>query len=1071
MAEVNPIPEIIESKGLVVDSAGVWREIPYVWADQQYGDPPKAFAKYLFTYTNAAQWHLWDEWGDGFVSEVIEPVYFQLANDISWNIYWVSVLNETELCQIDTQQRISFSSNTEYTRNLLIPLENLANSIPIGRIATDTIDGEMTLPSDVWMAQLDAEGLDFCLSEYATKNLDAYLEGRNRKQKTAAPSVEEFKGQRLTKLESIFVPKSFRAHCYPKDWTIPFRNVNLLYGLNGSGKTSLLSAIELAMTGQVRSLMEEVEQSTSTQEATVLTVETDQETIDLHPPQTSMRKKERERKFYKSRSAKRLGSQLQSLFHRFNYLSADEAFLFARQQPDFSSIFSQILYGPETQEMWRSLGHYKSECASRAAKYENEIKVLNDQINALPEVPPADEASFRTYLAASGLQFNLEASPMEILMEAQKILTEYDKVRNLVPIPSQSQLSKAQVEQAEQCRTLSEETDSLAETMKQAKELVSNLGQETEEWEKRLQSVKQMVSSIEELEPLAKQMQFRVDHEEWFIKYQTRLTQQLSCQNAAIQLSHYLESYETVLAAPPTATFQQLREQARLLQGKKDNLQKQLKILQPQIDQQELVQEKRIRLFSELSTTGLEIYQLEEQRHVCPLCGADGITEAVLRKHLEEESAQGDQQLQELYRERLDLTSAVKNIDSELKNINQQEIIAQDYRDALSSIQQKFPDIHSAAELRQAYEDAQENQSALKKEIAEIERYFLEELKKTDITGTIKEICESRQNLLNLISPAYATLNPDTSDWKLITTFSTLLLNRKKQMVECEERLSQKQDALKQQQKAVEQFQRTLEQNHAQLKQLKKESLRLNQISVFWKAVGLVTADSMLSGEAVQNLCQRIHSLASNIIKSIQSKQKKESLLKAIATLQEKLNRCYVLQGALEKLLPPENYADAFICQNVAQISRIFLALHSPQEFSGLDIENNQLIAFRNKERVPINRMSTGQRTALVIAVFFQMNLATPSVPSFLLLDEPVANIDDLNVLALIDFLREIAVTHKRQIFFTTANRNVAKLFRRKFSFLLDDFQELRFFREKEHSLQIVMRSYNQSRLLESTKL
>ena len=99
------------------------------------------------------------------------------------------------------------------------------------------------------------------------------------------------------------------------------------------------------------------------------------------------------------------------------------------------------------------------------------------------------------------------------------------------------------------------------------------------------------------------------------------------------------------------------------------------------------------------------------------------------------------------------------------------------------------------------------------------------------------------------------------------------------------------------------------------------------------------------------------------------------------------------------------------------------------------------------------------------------MNLATSFAPSFLLLDEPVANIDDLNVLALMDFLRELAITHERQIFFTTANRNVAKLFRRKFSFLLQDFQELRFVREKEHCLQIVSQSYDQSKLLNSHEL
>jgi len=168
----------------------------------------------------------------------------------------------------------------------------------------------------------------------------------------------------------------------------------------------------------------------------------------------------------------------------------------------------------------------------------------------------------------------------------------------------------------------------------------------------------------------------------------------------------------------------------------------------------------------------------------------------------------------------------------------------------------------------------------------------------------------------------------------------------------------------------------------------------------------------------------------------------------------------------------PGNVVFPYIQENIDQIGQIFLALHSPQEFSGLaHSKDGELTALRNGENVPISLMSTGQRTALVISVFFQMNLATPYAPKFLLLDEPVANIDDLNVLALMDFLRELVITHKRQIFFTTANRNVARLFRRKFSFLLQDFQELRFLRAKEQNLEITRYTYDQSKALEPVGL
>ena len=81
---------------------------------------------------------------------------------------------------------------------------------------------------------------------------------------------------------------------------------------------------------------------------------------------------------------------------------------------------------------------------------------------------------------------------------------------------------------------------------------------------------------------------------------------------------------------------------------------------------------------------------------------------------------------------------------------------------------------------------------------------------------------------------------------------------------------------------------------------------------------------------------------------------------------------------------------------------------------------------------VPIQDMSTGQKLAVVLAVLIEMHLSLKSVPHFLLIDEPVANVDDLNILSMLDLFRELVVTQDCQLFVTTANQNVARLFRRK---------------------------------------
>ena len=50
--------------------------------------------------------------------------------------------------------------------------------------------------------------------------------------------------------------------------------------------------------------------------------------------------------------------------------------------------------------------------------------------------------------------------------------------------------------------------------------------------------------------------------------------------------------------------------------------------------------------------------------------------------------------------------------------------------------------------------------------------------------------------------------------------------------------------------------------------------------------------------------------------------------------------------------------------------------------------------------------------------------------------DDPVTFIDDMNVLSFFDYLREVVIKSKRQVFFATANNDLAFLFRKKFEFL-----------------------------------
>jgi DNA repair protein SbcC/Rad50 len=96
-----------------------------------------------------------------------------------------------------------------------------------------------------------------------------------------------------------------------------------------------------------------------------------------------------------------------------------------------------------------------------------------------------------------------------------------------------------------------------------------------------------------------------------------------------------------------------------------------------------------------------------------------------------------------------------------------------------------------------------------------------------------------------------------------------------------------------------------------------------------------------------------------------------------------------------------------------------------------------------------LTEISTGQRSALGLSMFLAQNMKLRFAPPVILIDDPIANVDDLNCLSFFDYLREIALTERRQIFFSTANDKLAAMFERKFDFLgFQGFKKITLHRE-----------------------
>lgn len=156
-------------------------------------------------------------------------------------------------------------SNKTYGRKYVFTEEETITFIN-GIVKTSHDEIGAVSPVQVWDRILREEHLTGCLTEaYASKKVEAYLAG----QRFDADYVQEDDYSSLThsdvpqiKWVKSLDTTGFRNFCF-NNTVMEFGQINLFYGANGSGKTSVLEAIEYALTAEARQTSKIVEQTAS----------------------------------------------------------------------------------------------------------------------------------------------------------------------------------------------------------------------------------------------------------------------------------------------------------------------------------------------------------------------------------------------------------------------------------------------------------------------------------------------------------------------------------------------------------------------------------------------------------------------------------------------------------------------------------------------------------------------------------------------------------------------------------------------------------------------------------------
>jgi uncharacterized protein YhaN len=161
-----------------------------------------------------------------------------------------------------------------------------------------------------------------------------------------------------------------------------------------------------------------------------------------------------------------------------------------------------------------------------------------------------------------------------------------------------------------------------------------------------------------------------------------------------------------------------------------------------------------------------------------------------------------------------------------------------------------------------------------------------------------------------------------------------------------------------------------------------------------------------------------------------------------LVDLQLRLKRFKNAQATLKRIISEyslKSAMDSALQENRMSIETIFKNIHSPVEFLGLGSSLMTLVRKGGSSEATLSEISTGQRAAFALSIFLAQNAQLKYAPPVVLIDDPIAHVDDLNCLSFLDYLREIVLKGNRQIFFSTANDKLASLFQRKFDFLGSD--------------------------------
>jgi chromosome segregation protein len=981
------------------------------------------FAQHFFALCDDVK-EAWRGLSD-FQDDVVGPSFFEGQGDLRWNNYLYFITPKISGDDANAQHaKAQIESDRNYARKFVVTADELKRLFePAKASAQSNVRRNAAGLVERWTSRLVSNGLgvvldQMTLAETARKIADGAAGASAHSQKAAtAPDAESVA---LTGFVEELKIGSFRAKPSQKHYR-DLGRVNLIYGPNGTGKTTFLEAIEHIFCGATA-------RTPSTASVNAMVRAPGAEAMLVSSKLQNRKLKERNLWWYGVRDLR--GSTLCNSFARFNFLCTDEPVLLGSgRREETDELVARMVAGPVAADLWghieRLHGHLEGElsaAASRLGRAQAEHSAATERLKSLA-TRPSDANSIYSKLSAdlSSLRWQRKIEDNNVTPLQNAISKVAASVRGLV-----RSLDFADAITPASIRDARDQMVGLQAIVRRISERAVSAVQQQNSLKSALTDVRSKLQILQRLATLAERGLSQL------LDDRDRLTNNMKI--VALDVERY-----KLLGQPLSYEGYTPDTDLEMFEVGGAELASELASAQAQLSTAQMLAGEIQAKLAALQRLGIEVVHSDPAVGHCPLCRTEFGRDELIARLEGENDARVPEAIRALERRVGSLAVAAKA----------QERVAREMATLRAcAAQLGMPKLSSIGQVAGRYH-------ALSVELASAEQSRVEIAARLDALSQLG-ITEDE---FRQLQAACAREGLSSVPSELSAEINALQVEEGRLLMLIEEGQTAV-DALK------AEFEQVGNRNPAfhgmdlktAMTEINRRAELLNngvaEVELLADEIGL-DGDSRLVvvAEKVDGALNSCMALVSARRQEEADGMSREEATKASSRAEvesSRLKQVLVrLQSAVQCLgdiivndsLP--RFAEEEIRGLRSEMQSIFGRIHSPHEYEVHEGLSKPLKRLGTSEVVTLNQISTGQRAAYVLSLFLGMNAQLSGGPRVVLLDDPVAHVDDLNALSFLDYLRQLVLVEERQIFYATADARMAGLFEHKFRFLGRDFRKL----------------------------